>query len=223
MMRRFCWIVLSMTAMPAAMPAAETAYQREIAKWRADRESRLKADDGWLTVVGLHWLKEGESQLGSDSRADVPLPASVPPRVGTITLRKGKLHFKPATGVHLQETDLKTDSMPDYTKLTLGRVMFYVIERENKFAVRVKDNDSESRNKFTGLSWYSVDPSWKIKAKFIPAPHTVTFDTEVGVRERDESPGYVTFTRGGQEYRLEPIKDDDDLMFVFRDQTSGKT
>jgi hypothetical protein len=51
----------------------------------------------------------------------------------------------------------------------------------------------------------------------------VTFDTEVGVKEKDDSPGYVTFTRGGREYKMEPVKDDDDLWFVFRDQTSGKT
>src|SRR4051812_7628705 len=27
--------------------AADTGYEQEIAKWRADREARLKADDGW--------------------------------------------------------------------------------------------------------------------------------------------------------------------------------
>ena len=119
--------------------------------------------------------------------------------------------------------DLKTDVTPDYDRLALGRVKFFVIERENRFGVRVKDNDSEARKKFAGLRWYPVDPSWKIKAKFIPSPHQVTFDTEVGVKEKDDSPGYVTFTRGGQEYKMEPVKEDDDLWFVFRDQTSGKT
>ena len=72
------------------------AYQREIAQWRAEREAKLKADDGWLTVVGLHWLHEGVNTVGSDPNADAPLPASLPARVGTITLSKGKVHFKPA-------------------------------------------------------------------------------------------------------------------------------
>ena len=210
--------------------AAEPAYQREIDQWRALREAKLKADDGWLTVVGLHWLHEGVNTVGSDPKADAPLPASLPARVGTITLSSGKVHFKPAggvqlkdTGIRLPEMDLKTDITPDYDRLALGHVKFFVIERENRFAVRVKDNDSEARKKFTALRWYAVDPSWKIQAKFIPSPHEVTFDTEVGVKEKDQSPGYVTFTRGGQEYKLEPVKEDDDLWFVFRDQTSGKT
>jgi uncharacterized protein (DUF1684 family) len=210
--------------------AADSAYQREIAQWRAEREAKLKADDGWLTVVGLHWLHEGVNTVGSDPKADAPLPASLPAHIGTITLTKGKVHFKPVggvqlkdTGIRLKEMDLKTDITPDYDRLALGRVKFFVIEREDRFAVRVKDNDSEARKKFTGLRWYPVDPEWKIKATFIPSPHEVTFDTEVGVKEKDQSPGYVTFTRGGQEYKMEPVTEDDHLWFVFRDQTSGKT
>ncbi|HEV8413949.1 MAG TPA: DUF1684 domain-containing protein [Bryobacteraceae bacterium] len=202
---------------------ADSTYQRQIAQWRAEREAKLKADDGWLTVVGLHWLHEGVNTVGSDPNADAPLPSSLPARVGTITLSKGKAHFKPAGGVQLKEMDLKTDVTEQYDRLALGRVKFFVIERETKFGVRVKDNDSEARKKFAGLRWYPVDPSWNIRAKFIPSPHQVSFDTEVGVKEKDESPGYVTFTRGGRDYKMEAVKEDDDLWFVFRDLTSGKT
>ena len=207
----------------AALAADSGTYQREIAKFRAERETKLKADDGWLTVVGLHWLHEGANPVGSDPKSDAPLPSSVPSRVGTIALTKGKVHFKPANGVQLKEMDLKTDVTPQYDRLTLGRVKFFVIEREDRFGVRVKDNDSEARKKFAGLRWYPADPAWKIKAKFTPAPHDVFFDTEVGVKEKDQSPGYVSFTRGGKEFKMEPVTEDDHLWFVFRDQTSGKT
>jgi len=43
------------------------------------------------------------------------------------------------------------------------------------------------------------------------------------VKETDQSPGYARFTRNGQEYRLEPVTEDDHLFFVMRDLTSGKT
>jgi len=203
--------------------AADSGYQRKIAQWRAEHETQLKADDGWLTVVGLHWLHEGVNTVGSDPNSDAPLPASLPGHVGTITLSKARVHFKPASGIPLKEMDLKTDVTPQYDRLTLGRVKFFVIERETKFGVRVKDNDSEARRKFAGLRWYPVDPTWNIRAKFIPSPHQVSFDTEVGVKEKDDSPGYVTFTRGGREYKMEAVKEDDDLWFVFRDLTSGKS
>ena len=136
----------------SSLVAADSTYQQEISQWRAEREAKLKADDGWLTVVGLHWLHEGVNTVGSDPKADAPLPSSMPARVGTITLSKGKAHFKPAGGVQLKEMDLKTDITEQYDRLALGRVKFFVIERETKFGVRVKNNDSEARKRFAGAA-----------------------------------------------------------------------
>jgi hypothetical protein len=36
------------------------------------------------------------------------------------------------------------------------------------------------------------------------------------------SPGYVVFTLDGRELRLEPVIEDKELFFIFRDQTAGK-
>jgi len=134
-MRKACLTLAAMTVF-----AGDSGYQQEIARWRVEREAKLKADDGWLTVVGLHWLHEGVNTAGSDPKADAPLPASLPARVGTIALSKSKVHFKPAPGVPLKEMDLKTDNKPDYDRLTLGRVKFFVIEREGRFGIRVKES-----------------------------------------------------------------------------------
>ena len=108
--------------------------------------------------------------------------------------------------------------------MSLGSVKFHIIKRENKFAVRIKDNNSPARKKFKGLKWYPVDTSWKVRAKFVPweKPRTLTFETEVGVKEQESSPGYVSFRRGGKEYRLQPVSEGDSLFFVMKDQTSGK-
>ena len=208
-----------------AYAADPTLYQSETARWRTERETRLKADDGWLTVVGLHWLNAGANRAGSNPAFEVPLPASMPANTGTFTLAQGKVHFQPAAGVALKEMDLKSDTEPNYDVLTLGRVKLHILQRDDRFAVRVKDNDSGARKQFTGLKWYPIDASWKIRAKFVKwdTPHTITFDTEVGVKEREPSPGYVVFQRGGKEYRLEPVVDGDSLFFVMKDATSGKT
>ena len=45
----------------------------------------------------------------------------------------------------------------------------------------------------------------------------------MGVKERDESPGYVSFQRNGKQFTLEPVVDGKQLWFVMRDRTSGKT
>ena len=215
--------------------AADTAaigYQRSIAEWRTQREAKLKAEDGWLTVVGLTWLKEGANRVGSNPNSEVRLPKSTPDRVGTLTLKDSKVRFVPAPGVAVtingapaRETELKPDIDANYDRLAAGRVKFFIIKREDKLGVRIKDNDSAARREFSGLKWYPVDRSWRVQAKYTPfdKPHAVTFDTAVGVKEQDESPGYVTFHRDGKEYRLEPVVDGNELWFVMRDQTSGKT
>ena len=154
---------------------------------------------------------------------------------GTLTLKAGKVRFAPAPGVAVtmngapaKETELKPDVDANYDRLAVGRVKFFIIKREDKMGVRIKDNDSATRREFSGLKWYPVDPSWRVQAEYTPfvKPHTVTFDTAAGVKEQDQIPGYVTFRidgRFGREYRLEPVVDDNELWFVMRDQTSGKT
>ena len=47
------------------------AYQAEIEAWRGQREARLRADSGWLTLAGLFWLKPGANTLGSGAGSDV--------------------------------------------------------------------------------------------------------------------------------------------------------
>ena len=230
-------IAFGLTMVLAALTAtaADTAaisYERSIAAWRAQREAKLKADDGWLTVVGLTWLKEGANRVGSNPSFEIRLPKSAPANVGTLTLKSGKVRFTPAPGVAVtmngtpaKETELKPDIDANYDRLAVGRVKFFIIKREDKFGVRIKDNDSAARRDFSGLKWYPVDPSWRVTAKYVPfdKPHAVSFDTAVGLKEQDESPGYVTFHRDGKDYHLEPVVDDNELWFVMRDQTSGKT
>src|ERR1041385_711684 len=80
-------------AAPAAKPAsppmnAPSGFEAETRAWHAERVARLTADDGWLTLVGLHWLKEGSNRFGSASDNDLVFPASVPAHAGTFT-RKG--------------------------------------------------------------------------------------------------------------------------------------
>jgi uncharacterized protein len=225
------FLLLLCAAAAAGQPSG--GYQKTIAEWRAQQEAKLRANDGWLTVVGLHWLKDGENRVGSNASSEAPLPKPAPDRVGTITVSAGKVRFKPAAGVAVSlngkpsavETELKPDTTPNYDVLAVGKVKFFVIKREEKFGVRVKDNDSAARKEFSRLRWYPVDPSWRIQAKFIPwdKPHPLTFETTVGVRERDESPGYVSFQRNGKRFTMEPVVDGKQLWFVMRDGTSGKT
>lgn len=212
-------LLAALAAVPLlAADYPSSKYAAEVAKFRADEEKSLIAPDGWTTVVGLAWLKEGDNRAGSDPEADVELPASLPTQVGVFTLHAGKVHFQPAAGVKLPARDLA----PNKDVLALGTVKFFLIQRTDRFAVRIKDSEAPTRKQFTHLSWYPLDSSWRITAQYIPwdKPHTLNFDTVIsGLQEQDSSPGYLKFTRDNKEYRLEPASDG---SIVFRDQTSGK-
>ena len=204
------------------MPIFADDYAHEIADFRAARERSISSADGWVTLAGLSWLKEGLNRVGSDPASEVPLPSSVPARVGTIILKGGHADFRPAPGVKIPAQEMKEDS----TILSIGTVKFLLIRREEKFGIRVKDSDAPARREFTHLSWYPVDPAWRIEAKFTPwdKPRTLKFDTVIdGLQEEDSSPGFVTFVRDGREFHLDAVIDDGELFLIFRDQTSGKS
>jgi hypothetical protein len=198
---------------------ASTALAADsVEQYRAQREAFLKQDDGWLTVVGLFRLKEGDNRVGRGELNEIALPASAPEHLGKITFSNGKAIYYAGgkTGTVLK---------PNTDIIRTGNVSFFVIKRGEEYFIRVKDNDSQIRRDFTGLKWFPIDPSWNITAKFTPyqTPKTILFDSQNGVRQPMISPGYATFTRDGKAYRLEPVIEGHELFFIFRDATSNKT
>jgi len=207
--------------------SAEVPYPEFITKFRGEQEQDLRKN--WLPLVGLYWLKEGDNSVGSKSNADVPLPASTPASVGTLSLQKGKVSFRPSgagalklkNGQPAREAEVKDDDV-----FTSGTVDFFLIRRGDRVGVRVKDSASPALREFSHLEWFAVDTSWRITAKFTPwdKPHKLTYDTVIpGLKEDYASPGYVSFRRNGVDYTLEPVDDDGELFYVFRDATSGQT
>lgn len=229
--------VLLFSAAAAAFAAQpdpnSTAYVRSIAEWRNAREARLKADDGWLTVVGLSWLEPGANVAGGSDSASVILPGgSAPARAATFTLTRDQVRFKAEPGVRftlkgrpVTETALRPDTSGNPDVLALGTLRLILLKRGERYAIRVKDNASLARKRFTGLRWYPADPAWRISARFTPypAPRKIAIQNVIGATEHVDSPGVVEFIREGKTYRLEPIAEGSELFFVFRDATSGKS
>ena len=66
-----------------------TDHAKQVETWRAQRVERLKAPNGWLSLIGLHWLKEGRNTVGSAKDNDVVL-AKGPAHLGAIELKGGQ-------------------------------------------------------------------------------------------------------------------------------------
>jgi uncharacterized protein (DUF1684 family) len=206
----------------ALLSPVSAEYRKSIEKWRTDRETRLKAEDGWLTLVGLFWLEEGRNTVGSAQSSTVALPPGFPARAGVLERKGEAVTWKPATG---DPRPLMSDKQGKPDILEIGRLRLHVIARGAKVGVRMKDNDSEYRRNFAGLKWFPVREDWRVTAKFVPfsVPRKKLFDAQAGDKQEMLVPGYAEFEHGGRTFRLTPALEGDQLFFIFRDKTAGKT
>lgn len=213
------------------MGSQAASYEAELEKHRAARVAELKADDGWLTVAGLFWLKPGVNVAGSAKSSDVVLPATAPARLGTFDLKDGKVSFTadPASGVTSAGRPVATVDLSstggEPVILAAGDLRMFVIRRDDRFGIRMRDLGSEARAQFKGLEYFPTAPSLLVKAAFVPykEPRRIPIPNVLGQTPEMESPGYVTFTLNGRELRLEPVyetREKKDLFFIFKDLTS---
>ncbi|GAB2569965.1 DUF1684 domain-containing protein [Dyella jejuensis] len=216
--------------------ATPEAYQHSIEQWRAARVARLTAPDGWLSLTGLEWLQEGSNKVGSAADNDVVLQAG-PAHLGVINLDKsGQLHItladgsgatvdgKPAHEATLvDDAHVSGDASP--TTVAFGTTNFYVIDRDGRKALRVKDAKASTREHFLGIDYFPIDPSWRIVADWVPftPPHELQMGSVIGTIDTVKVPGKAVFTRDGHTYELLPYQEEPggELFFVLADRTSG--
>lgn len=232
-MRRALALATSCLLLGAVPP--QEAYVKAVDAWHAERTARLAAEDGWLTLVGLDWLKPGENTLGTAPESTVLLPAgTAPAHAGTLVLEGGQVRVRLTAGSGIlvngqtaAEASLKTDMDGKPDLLRAGRITFYVIRRGDRFGIRMKDPEAPARKAFHGVARFPVDPAWRIEADFLPyaTPQTRAIPTVLGTSEPMTAPGLLRFKVKGRTYTLEPVIEDPahpELFIIFRDATSGK-
>jgi uncharacterized protein (DUF1684 family) len=213
-------------------PKPSNAYLEEIERWHACRLARLTGPDGWLSLVGLEWLEEGENAVGSDPSNQVVLPAGrAPARVGTVTLEDGVATLAADAGIRLthdhrpvRRITLRDDLHGEPTVVRLGDLSFHVINRAGRLAVRVKDSTSPVRAGFRGIDRYPVDSRWKIEAGFesFDPPRQIPVSNVLDFEETMVAPGALSFEIGRTACRLVAFREvgSDDLFIVFGDRTN---
>ncbi len=220
-------------AADAPAPAPDT-FQKELAEWKAGRSERLHSPTGWLTLIGLDWLKEGDNAVGSAPDAVVKLPADrAPARAGRLTLAGGKVTFTPETKVAFTvdgkpltaPVELRSDEhAAEPSLVALGSVSFFVISRNGRLGVRVRDSASPTRTAFTGVESFPPDPTWRVDARFEPYPpgRTLQVPTILGTVDSMAEPGAVVFEHDGKSYRLDTVLEEGetDLFIIFGDLTN---
>ncbi|MGB5852567.1 MAG: DUF1684 domain-containing protein [Rhodanobacter sp.] len=241
-MLRTAAFVLAMFSGVAAVSAADVpspnaSHTQEIEQWRANRVARLTAPTGWLSLIGLEWLNEGANRVGSAADNDIVLKAG-PAHLGTVTLAPdGSVHLalEPDSGatvdgksvdaaVLVDDMHAAADAEP--TTVRFGKASFYVIERDGRKALRVKDEDAEARRHFLGIDYFPIDASWRIEADWVPfvPAHDLAMGSVIGTIDTVKVPGKAVFRRDGHTFELMPYQEEPggELFFVLADRTSGK-
>jgi uncharacterized protein len=216
----------------------QAAWQRDLLAWRAKRATGLQAPEGWLSLVALGWLKEGDNTFGSAEDSRVRIAGKWPSHIAIVRLEKGTLRLLPppggfpkdllVDGQPAKERTLVSDDAEKPSKLTIGTLTIIAIHRDDQFALRVKDLDAPTRTGFHGLKWYAPNEAYRVHARWIPynPPKVLDIPTVLGTTTHMPAPGVAEFTLDGQVVRLEPVLEDPkstDLFFILRDATSKTT
>ncbi len=213
--------------------AASVAYVAELDAWHAERRARLAGEEGWLSLVGLHWLSAGEQALGSGAECALRLPEGrAAARVGTLIRDGEAVSLRVAPGVAVtvdgrpvELAALQSDRDGEPSRLEHRRLVMTVIARGDRLALRVRDRDRPAEVGVPKLPRFPPDPAWRIEARWEPhdPPRSLVMPTAIGTVEEAPSPGTAVFAAGGREHRLTPTAEGDELFFVFGDQTNGRS
>jgi len=225
----FCAIILWLST---AVARADD-YAQELATERAERVKRLTAPEGWLSLIGLHFLTLGENTVGRAPENKIVLAAG-PARFGTMILAEdGNVRLQVTPGVEalvngepVLSVNLGDGRSGRPVSVACGTMSIHVIERGGQRALRVKDSASERRSRFAGIDYFPVDPSWRIEAAWeaFDQPREVPIKNILGQESKALVLGWAVFTRDGHTLALLPLQEspDEPLFFIISDLTSGE-
>jgi len=203
-------------------------------QWRSERDQQMRSPTSWLTIAGLFWLEEGENTFGTDPKNQIRLPeGSAPAFTGTFIRHDDVVKVVHAgdaemtiDGKRINEQVLTSDASGKPDVIELSDLKMWVIKRENRLAIRLRDLNASSYREYTGLEFFPPRAKYKLNASFTPysPPKSQVLSTMVGTTTEMEVAGYLTFQIDDREYRLDAFGDypeSNDLFIIFKDGTSG--
>lgn len=217
-----------------AAKAARVAHEGEVLAWRDQRLAHLQRPDGWLSLVGLHWIRPGSTYVGA-ARDNGTRLAVGPPQIGMLSLaRDGVLSLDIAAGAEITidgepaqgRVELRSDAdgAPTVVGFNRGDASFVVIRRGDRHALRVRNALARSRTAFPGLDYFDIDPGFRFVARFKAHPPGKTLDivNMQGMVEAMPNQGRVMFEKDGKSFQLEAVDEGDGRLFlILADRTSG--
>ena len=190
-------------------------------RWQSARQAELAGPDSWLGLIGLFWLEPGLNRVGNAADAVVRLPAGAA-YLGDLTWVGEQMFWQPASGPAIE---LQTDRAGPASTVDQENLSFFVVDRDNRLAVRLRDRDWAASKPFAGLAYFPYDPAWRIEAEWqaLPSPLSMAVPNVSGDLKTVLVTHQAVFKMAGESVAMLPMSvSNDEVFFVFRDRTSGK-
>lgn len=205
------------------MQAEDTGFETGLAAWQNARRAELSAPESWLGLAGLFWLEPGRNALGTAADCPLRLPAG-PARAGEVVWAPGEgtLVWLPLAG---EPQALATDQQGLPTTVDLENWSFFVVDREQRLALRLRDRDWAKTRPFAGLDYFPTAPEWRIEAAWqaLEQPLQIEVPNVAGELRPVNIAWQAVFEYDGSQVCLLPMAvDENEVFFVFRDRSSGR-
>lgn len=217
----------------AALPAfTQPGYPQQYKEWRKKRIEALKAENGWLNLVGLLWLEHGKNTFGSGSNNHLVFPPESIPKYAGYFQRNGDS----VTLVTADKVNITINGIPVKNTLLLANdssvspvcayrsLRWTIIKRGERMGIRLRDLNSPAVKNFHDIAIYPLRDSWKITATLhtenIPA--TIPITNVLGQTSEQKVAGRLTFKINNTEYSLDALEEDGELFIIFADATNKK-
>ena len=214
-----------------SVEVAETDYKNEIDNWHQNRIRLLKSETGWLNIVGLYWLKDGENTFGSGKENAVIFPkGKAVEKLGSFILKDGIVSLNAVSNCNIQSngkpfiTGVIFDEKQDITIILSHKTLrWFVIKRGSKYGIRLRDLESNALKNFTTINRFPVNEKWKISAVYEApvAGKTILINDVIGLTTETPFGGTLYFEMDGKKFQLDATLEGNDLFIVFWDETSG--
>lgn len=235
MLFRFSLIIavtaIAFSCQPKENRISAEEHAKEVEDWYQERVLSLKAEEGWLNLIGLHWLERGETTFGTGPELRFRLESDgFPDSIGIFSLEDGKVFFIPsADSIFIGENKVKEkikifDSETEESeKLTLKSLRWNIIKRADAYGVRLRDLEAEAVTQFEGIERFPVALDWRLEARFVPhvPVREIPITNVLGQTTPNPSPGYLEFEKDGKTYKIDALDAGDELYLIIADKTSG--
>ncbi len=206
----------------------DPGYKNQILNFRQKRVNFLKSRIGYLNLVGLHWVQDGYSSIGSHADNDIVFPKKFPNNFGSITKTGDQINIGFNQPVMLDSTIKVAEFSFSLDQLdhvfTWESFEWFIIKRGGDYLLRLRDFENPFLEQPFKIPYFPIDNNWMIKGTYTPysEKRKRTISNILGQQTDQESTGLIAFNYSGNNYQLETTIEDDKLSVIFMDATTGK-